>query len=311
MPSIVGVRFQRLGKVYHFDAGSHLESLRQGDYVLVTTSRGRQVGQVVQFVTGQTQPPEGGWRPIDRPASAQDMLLQQMWKAREPEALSACRTRSQELGLRGVRFVAAEYGFDGAHLTFVFAAEGEDRPDLKSLRGDMQQRFPKSQVEIRQVGPRDVARLLGGMGACGLEHRCCSRFLTDFSPISIKMAKAQGISLNPSEITGMCGRLRCCLIYEYEQYAQARLQLPKRGKRVRTPRGEGKVLDVFPLRLGVLVDLGGESGGVEFSQDEIQPLDELEALEKKAGNGCGDRENGGCASARQRKGKSSPDSGPA
>ena len=108
---------------------------------------------------------------------------------------------------------------------------------------------------MRQIGPRDVAKLLGGFGACG-ELRCCSTFLTDFSPISIKMAKAQGISLNPSEITGMCGRLRCCLVYEYEQYVQARQQLPKKNKRIGTPEGEGRVIDVLPLQDAVLVAVG-------------------------------------------------------
>ena len=213
-----------------------------------------------------------------------------------------------------MKIVAAEYGYDGSHLTYLFSMEGEDKPELKSLRCDMQQRFGKTQVELRQIGPRDVARLIGGMGACGLTTRCCSRFLTEFSPISIKMAKAQGISLNPSEITGMCGRLRCCLIYEYEQYVQARAELPKRGKRVRTPRGDGKVVDVFPLREGVLVDLGEEAGRVEFPRGEVQPLDELEALEAKAGNGCDRHDSGGCTcstSADQNKqtGKPSPAQG--
>jgi len=110
-------------------------------------------------------------------------------------------------------------------------------------------------VELRIVGPRDVAKMLCGMGACGIESRCCSRFLSEFSSISIRMAKEQGISLTPTEITGMCGRLRCCLIYEYEMYVQARQGLPKRNKRVITPKGEGKVLDVSPIRQAVYVEL--------------------------------------------------------
>ncbi len=101
-------------------------------------------------------------------------------------------------------------------------------------------------IDFRRIGPRDVAKIIGGMGACGIEMRCCSTFLTEFSPISIRMAKAQGVSLDPSEITGMCGRLRCCLIYEYEQYVEARKHLPKRNKRVVTPEGEGKVIDSLP-----------------------------------------------------------------
>ncbi|MGA2111918.1 MAG: regulatory iron-sulfur-containing complex subunit RicT [Anaerolineales bacterium] len=294
-PTVVGVRFQRLGKAYHFDAGGLGEPLHLGDHVLVTTSHGRQIGQVVQFVSEPVPPAEGTWRRIDGLASAQDLLIEQSWRTKEPEALVGCRERSVQLGLRSVKIVAAQYGFEGQRLTFVFTVEGEEHPELKSLRADMQQRYSRSQVELHQVGPRDVARILGGMGACGLEARCCSKFLTEFSPISIKMAKAQGISLNPGEITGMCGRLRCCLIYEYEQYVQARLQLPKRGKRVATPRGEGKVVDVFPLRESVLVDLGEEAGAIEFSRSDLQPLDELEALQTKADDPCGRQTNAGCA----------------
>jgi cell fate regulator YaaT (PSP1 superfamily) len=136
---------------------------------------------------------------------------------------------------------------------------------------------------MRQIGPRDVAKLLGGYGACG-ELRCCSTFLTDFSPISIKMAKAQGISLNPSEITGMCGRLRCCLVYEYEQYVAARKQLPKRNKRIGSPFGEVKVIDVHPLQDAVTVIT--EEGRKLVQREDIVPLEELRALEKKAKEPC-------------------------
>jgi cell fate regulator YaaT (PSP1 superfamily) len=157
----------------------------------------------------------------------------------------------------------------------------------------MQRVYNRTKVEMRQVGPRDVAKIIGGMGACGMENRCCSMFLTEFSPISIKMAKAQGISLTPSEITGMCGRLRCCLIYEYEQYIEARKKMPKRGKRVVTPLGEGKVGDVYLLKESVLVEL---EGGVthEFPHTEIQPWEELEALKKKSQAPCDKHEGGEC-----------------
>jgi cell fate regulator YaaT (PSP1 superfamily) len=150
---------------------------------------------------------------------------------------------------------------------------------------------------MRQIGPRDVAKIIGGMGACGLETRCCSKFLTEFSPISIKMAKEQGISLTPSEITGMCGRLRCCLIYEYEQYVTARKALPKRNKRVVTPMGEGKVLDVAPMSsmVTVLIDSDEKNRSVHtFPRDEIEPWDELEALRRKAEAPCDKHENGEC-----------------
>jgi hypothetical protein len=207
------------------------------------------------------------------------------------------------LKLEGVKVVAAEFSFDGARLSFLYSTESGDRLDLRSLRKAMQRTYPHSQVEMHQIGPRDVAKILGGMGACGLENRCCSKFLTDFSPISIKMAKEQGISLAPSEITGMCGRLRCCLVYEYEQYVAARKQLPKRGKRVLTPLGEGKVVDVLPLKDSVLVAVEGKEIHTEFLKHEIQPWDELEALRKKSQAPCDRHESGGCDCGKQSNGQ--------
>ena len=213
-----------------------------------------------------------------------------------------CRARASDLGLKGVKIVAAEYNYDGARLVFLFSTETEDKVDLKTLKRDMQKKFPAPQIELRQIGPRDVAKLLGGMGACGLETRCCSKFLTDFSPISIKMAKEQGISLTPNEITGMCGRLRCCLVYEYEQYVAARKELPKRNKRVVTPRGEGKVVDVMPMTNTVLVLLDNDERHypVSFDRDELQPWDELEALRRKSEAPCDRHEGGGCTCGKAR-----------
>ena len=214
-----------------------------------------------------------------------------------------CRARAAELKLDGVKIVAAEYNYDGTRLAFLFSTESEDKVDLKSLKKDMQDLYPNTHTEMRQIGPRDVAKLLGGMGACGLETRCCSKFLTDFSPISIKMAKEQGISLTPEEITGMCGRLRCCLVYEYEQYAEARKQLPKRNKHVVTPRGEGKVMDVLPMSNKVIVALETEerTQWVTFDKDEIQPWDELEALRRKSEAPCDRHEGGGCTCGKSNK----------
>ncbi len=202
------------------------------------------------------------------------------------------------MNLQGVKIVAAEYSFDGSRLTIMFSTETDDKADLKGLRQDMQKLYGPSAVELRQIGPRDVAKILGGMGACGLETRCCSKFLTDFSSISIRMAKEQGISLTPAEITGMCGRLRCCLIYEYEQYVAARATLPKRNKRVITPQGEGKVVDIFPLREAVLVEIP-EVGVREYAKDDIKPAEEYEAFQKKAQNGCDGPDGEGCDCGKQ------------
>jgi len=213
-----------------------------------------------------------------------------------------CRARASELQLEGVKIVTAEYNYDGSRLAFLFSTESEDKVDLKSLKRDMQNIYPNTHIELRQIGPRDVAKIIGGMGACGIETRCCSQFLTEFSPISIKMAKEQGISLTPEEITGMCGRLRCCLIYEYEQYVEARKQLPKRNKRVVTPKGEGKVIDVLPMSNKVMVLLDGdERYPTTFDHTDLQPWDELEALRRKSAAPCDRHDSGGCTC-----GKSSP-----
>jgi cell fate regulator YaaT (PSP1 superfamily) len=283
-PLIVGVRFAQIGKAYHFDATA-LPEIKVGDHVIVETSRGKQLGEVTQIVDQPAHPPEGSWKPIERLATPRDLVLRRIWAQKELEAIINCRERASRLKLAGVKIVAAEYSFDGSRLTFMFSTETEEKVDLKSLRHDIQKQYQKSQVEMRQIGPRDVAKMLGGMGACGMETRCCSKFLTEFSPISIKMAKEQGISLTPTEITGMCGRLRCCLVYEYEQYAAARKELPKRNKHVITPMGEGKVLDVNPLQFTIRVELP-DVGSREFPREEVEPWDELEALRRKSAEPC-------------------------
>jgi hypothetical protein len=136
-------------------------------------------------------------------------------------------------------------------------------------------------LEIRQIGPRDAAKMIQGMGACGMEKRCCSQFLTQFSSISIRMAKTQDISLTPSEITGMCGRLRCCLSYEYDQYVEAIKTLPKRKKRIQTPMGEGRVIQILPLRQIVIVDIP-EIGPRQFTREDLDRAEKMARGEKIA-----------------------------
>jgi cell fate regulator YaaT (PSP1 superfamily) len=291
-PFVVGLRFQRVGKIYHFDAGK-FRNIKPGDFVVVDTSRGTQIGQVIQIIDKPGETSAESIKPVQRLATPQDLVLRQTWQHKEIEAVTTCREKVSELGLTDVKIVAAEYSFDGSRLYFLFSSEAGEKADLRSLRRTMQRIYQPSRVEMHLVGPRDVAKLLGGMGACGLENRCCSTFLTSFSPISIKMAKEQGISLTPTEITGMCGRLRCCLVYEYEQYVEARKQLPKRGKRVGTPMGEGKVVDVYPLKESVIVELD-QGMPREFMKHELQPLDELDAFRKKAEAGCDKHPDGTC-----------------
>jgi cell fate regulator YaaT (PSP1 superfamily) len=303
-PNIIGVRFTKIGKVYHFDS-SALPDVKAGEHVIVDTTRGKHLGEVVTILRETPPSPEGGWKSVERRATPRDLLLQQSWQSKQTEAMINCRARAAELKLDGVKIVAAEYNYDGTRLAFLFSTETEDKADLKSLKKDMQDLYPNTHTEMRQIGPRDVAKLLGGMGACGIETRCCSKFLTDFSPISIKMAKEQGISLTPEEITGMCGRLRCCLIYEYDQYVEARKQLPKRNKHVVTPRGEGKVMDVLPMSNKVVVAIEAEerTQWVTFDKEEIQPWDELEALRRKSEAPCDRHEGGGCTCGKSNKQK--------
>ncbi|MCB9433279.1 MAG: stage 0 sporulation protein [Ardenticatenaceae bacterium] len=291
---VVGVRFHKLGKLYHFAIGE-LTDLQPGDYVIVETRRGRQLAQVIAYITPDKVHRRKGLREVDRKANPRDLVMKQVWESKELDALISCRERADEMGIKDAKFVKAEYSFDGSWLTFSYATENK-KLNINGLRNALSRMF-RTQIEMRLVGPRDVAKMLGGYGACGAP-RCCSTFITEFSPVSIKMAKEQGISLSPQEITGMCGRLRCCLVFEYDQYVEAKKQLPKRGKRIGTPHGEGKVVDVRPMRDSVLVDVDGEF--VEVFRHEFEPLEELEALQKKAEAGCSKHENGGCDCGAQK-----------
>jgi cell fate regulator YaaT (PSP1 superfamily) len=283
---VAGVRFQKIGKLYHFDY-SRFPDIKSGDFVIVETLLGRQMGQVMGF----SEPdPDREIRQILRPATPRDLVLRQHWEQLQPEALVICREVASNIRhLDGVKFVDAQYNYDGSVVTFLFSAEL--MIDTTVLEKRLQRKF-EARVEMRQIGPRDVAKILGGFGACG-ETRCCSTFLTDFSPVSIKMAKMQGISLNPAEITGMCGRLRCCLVYEYEQYVEARKQLPRRNKLVGTPEGEGRVIDVLPLLDSVVIRT---EDGIRktVAREDIVPIEEFRKLAEKARQPCDKHGDGAC-----------------
>ncbi|MBN2556008.1 MAG: stage 0 sporulation protein [Anaerolineales bacterium] len=279
------IQFQEVGKTYHFSR-DNIPELQVGDYVIVNTSRGRELGRVVDLVSETPKSQTGGIKAVERIASPVDLVLRRMWRQRELEALIDCREKAAELDVRGVKFARAEFAYDGSRLSIFYSSEGDEKVDLKKLLKRLQRTHRDTSIDLRQVGPRDVAKVFCGMGACGMNERCCSMFLTEFSPISIKMAKAQGISLNPQEITGMCGRLRCCLKYEYEQYVEARKGMPKRNKRVITPQGEGKVIDLNPL-LGIVTVLLTDGRRAEFGREDIQPYTELKALQDKAKSGDG------------------------
>jgi len=295
---VVGVRFQKLGKLYHFRLNGDKDSIDPGDHVIVETKRGSQLGQVIARVKPERIDRRRGLKAISRKATPRDLVMKQVWEQKELDALITCREQASNLGIVDVKFVKAEYSFDGSRLTFLYATENK-KLNVRSLHKNLR-RIYRSRVEMLMIGPRDVAKILGGHGACG-QPRCCSTFLTEFSPVSIRMAKAQGVSLSPQEITGMCGRLRCCLVFEFEQYVQAKKHLPKRGKIIGTPYGEGKVKDVRVLRDSVLVDVDGEYK--EVFRHEFEPLEELRALEKKAEEGCSKNENGECDCGANGKGE--------
>jgi cell fate regulator YaaT (PSP1 superfamily) len=256
------VRFHPTGKAYAFDAGE-CRDLQPGDFVLVETARGQQLGEVVS-VRPVGEDEDRDLKPVRRRATGSDLALRQRWQREEAKALAAAREAVAQLGLP-IKVVVAEYTFDGQRLTLLYVSD-EKRVELGELLRRLQQEFTV-RVDLCRIGPRDQAKLMGGYGACG-EARCCSCFLAEFSPVSIRMAKTQGVSLNPSDITGMCGRLRCCLVYEHEQYQEACRTLPRRKKRVRTPYGEGKVIDLLPLRGVVVVQV--EDRRLEVPADEVE-----------------------------------------
>ena len=294
---LVGIRFQPVGKVYRYNAAGY-EDLKAGDWVIVDTARGRQMGQVAT-----TKPPKdksgGPYKKIERKAAGRDMAMRHYYEGKELEAMIACRAESAALKLP-IKIVRAEYSFDGQTLTFLYSSDQEERVEVGALR-DVMSRLYRARIEMRQISPREVAKIIGGMGACGIEERCCSRFLTEFSPVSIKHAKEQNLSLNPHDITGMCGRLRCCLVYEYEQYVEARRHLPKLKSMIGTPMGQGKVVEILHLRDAVRVKIGEgpESRDMEFHREQLIPLEELKRLQEKAMAGTCDRhEGGGCDCGR-------------
>lgn len=275
---VVSVRFSSVNKAYFFDANGF--DLDLDDYVIVDSVRGRQIGKVVQVKTDYLNEGEP-LKTVLRPASSKDLVARELFNQKKDEAITYARKRLEELGLDSVKILDAEFSFDGSRLQVNYASDNDEKVDLKSLKFDLLRYFPNvNQVDLRQLGPRDVAKSIPGMGACGLACRCCCRYLTEFSSISIKMAKEQGISLTPAEITGMCGRLRCCLVYENDFYVECRKKLPKKNKRVMTPQGEGKVVEVFPLRDSVLVEIP-DVGRREFKREQINTDDVNQNVKNK------------------------------
>ncbi len=262
MAEIVGIRFRRAGRVYYFDPAGI--ELAVEDCVVVKTARGLELGRVViaptQVLANEVT---GPLKPVVRKAEPEDIERAQGFEDKEEEALVECGKLIAKFGLP-MKLLGAEYNLDGSRLTFFFSAT--ERVDFRGLVRELNSRF-KVRVELRQLGPRDEAKLIGGFGRCG-RPLCCMNFLTEFSPVSIKMAKEQDLPLNPLKISGICGRLLCCLGYESEQYHMMKEKLPKEGQRVSTPSGMAKVVGGNPLKETVMVELESQAV-VELPLSEI------------------------------------------
>ena len=277
MAEIVGIRFKKIGKVYYFDpAGIDLEVNAP---VVVQTTRGLELGHVVianrQVLVNEVTTP---LKPVLRKAEPEDIEHAQVLEEKEKEALTECGKLIANLNLP-MKLLSAEYNLDDSRLTFYFSAE--ERVDFRELVRELTNRF-KTRVELRQVGPRDQAKLVGGFGRCG-RQLCCTSFLREFAPVSIRMAKEQNLPLNPMKISGVCGRLLCCLVYESEQYRTLKEKLPKKGQQVTTAMGVATVVENNPLKKTVLVELESQAA-VELPLSEIKlAVESPDNQEKKEG----------------------------
>ncbi|HEX6988389.1 MAG TPA: stage 0 sporulation family protein [Bacillota bacterium] len=259
---VVGVRFKQAGKIYYFDPGGH--DLRPGDHVIVETARGVEYGHVV--IKPRPVPASELMTPVRgvlRKATLDDEDQVAENRRLADAALQTCQERAAAHGLE-MRIVSAEYTFDRSKLVVHFSAEG--RVDFRDLLRDLGARL-KVRLELRQIGVRDEAKLIGGLGPCG-RILCCTSFLAEFEPVSIRMAKDQNLSLSPTKLTGLCGRLKCCLRYENDTYVETRALLPREGARVRTRQGTGRVvgLDFLGRRVRVRLD---DDTVVEFPHNEV------------------------------------------
>jgi cell fate regulator YaaT (PSP1 superfamily) len=268
MATIVGIQFQKNGKIYNYDANG-LE-LRLNDYVVADTPHGIDLGQVAVGCRQSEDSDEAenaNLKKVIRAATEKDLQTSADNRAKEREAYQVCQKKIAEHKL-DMKLVSVEYSFDSSKALFYFTANG--RVDFRSLVKDLASIF-KMRIELRQIGVRDEARMLGGLGPCG-RPICCGSFLADFQPVSIKMAKEQNLSLNPTKISGVCGRLMCCLKYEQDHYEQTRKIMPRVGREVSTPDGTGTVTDLNIVKETVFVRItNGDSSEIkEYALDKIE-----------------------------------------
>lgn len=259
---VIGIRFKDGGKTYYFEPNGCVGTLN--DYAIVETSRGIEFGKVCQankrVSSEEIVPP---LRPVLRIATEKDIKANEENKKKETEALKICQQKVSSHKLE-MKLIEAEYTFDGAKLTFYFTADG--RIDFRELVKDLASTF-KTRIELRQIGIRDEAKFMGGLGVCGRPF-CCSTFLPDFCQVSIKMAKEQNLSLNSSKISGACGRLMCCLRFEHDTYAYEIKKTPPVDSTVKTPDGTGVVTEISPLAGMVKVNINDSIKS--YHRDEVK-----------------------------------------
>jgi len=285
MPVVVGIQFNPVTKVYHFGANDLLD-LASGEFVIVETAKGAEIAQVVEVPhTLDERDVVGEMKSIVRRASAWDLVQKDLWTHKEREALAVCRSKAREYEL-DIKIVRCDYNYTGGRLLVYFSSE--NRVDFRLLVRELARIF-RTRIEMRQIGVRDEAKLLDGVGKCG-RQLCCTSWLREFTPVSIRMAKNQQLPLNPEEISGVCGRLLCCLSYEDEVYKEQNRKMPKLGAEVVTPQGAGRVRHLHPLKETVTVLL--ESNAIaEF------PVSELISTKSSSGGGCSTC--GGCTVKRR------------
>ncbi len=263
MYDVVGVRFKKAGKIYYFDPGDL--DIAKDEYIIVETVRGVEFGKAViprkQVGENDVVLP---LKKVIRIADEKDRLIVDENKQIAEQAFQVCSEKVVEHRLE-MKLVDVEYTFDRNKVIFYFTADG--RVDFRELVKDLAAIF-RTRIELRQIGVRDEAKMLGGIGPCG-RMLCCSTFLGDFEPVSIKMAKDQNLSLNPTKISGLCGRLMCCLKYENDEYESAKEQLPDLGEYVVTPVGRGKVIGLNILEKIMQIELQGKERVVEYTLDEM------------------------------------------
>lgn len=262
---VVGVRFKTAGRIYSFDPKDL--DLRVSDHVIVETARGLEVGKVVLAPTmALVTEVELPLKAVVRKASPEEVHHSENVEQKEEEALAECGKMVERLNLP-MKLLSAEYSLEGNHITFFFSAA--ERVDFRELVRELASKF-RVRVELRQVGARDEAKIIGGYGRCGRQLCCCS-WLSEFQPISIKMAKEQGLPLNPMKISGVCGRLLCCLSYEHDFYRETRGNMPHEGQQVSTPNGIARVVGINPLKGTVVVELESKVT-VELPQESVKVI---------------------------------------